>query len=152
MSFSRHMQIYRSDVLFRPRNEAVSRFAPGFIVPMSLRPAIPRRVGLHQSPPPLHRLEFSLNPPAETVNHHPPRGGDFSTGEMRIFQPALTDARSQGGDAFAAIETIVPWRKFESTVAEAQTLAQPEDFDYLALLDERYGSVRRFAPLLLANF
>ena len=90
MSFSRHMQIYRSDVLFRPRNEAVSRFAPSFMVPMSLRPAIPRQVGLHQSPPPLHRLEFSLNPPAETVNHHPPRGGDFSTGEMRIFQPALT--------------------------------------------------------------
>ena len=37
-------------------------------------------------------------------------------------------------------------------MAEAQTLAQPEEFDYLALLDERYGSVRKFAPLLLAHF
>jgi TnpA family transposase len=37
-------------------------------------------------------------------------------------------------------------------VAEAQTLAQPEEFDFLALLDERYRSVRRFAPLLLAHF
>lgn len=46
----------------------------------------------------------------------------------------------------------MPWPKFESTVAEAQTLAQPEEFDYLALLDERYSSVRKFAPLLLANF
>jgi hypothetical protein len=53
---------------------------------------------------------------------------------------------------YQAIEAVVPWLKFESTVAEAQTLAQPEEFDYLALLDERYGSVRRFAPLLLEHF
>jgi hypothetical protein len=69
----------------------------------------------------------------------------------RIGQ-ALIEARSSGSYAFAAIEAVVPWLKFESTVAEAQTLAQPEEFDYLALLDERYGSVRRFAPLLLAHF
>jgi hypothetical protein len=90
MSFSRHQQIYRSDVLLRPRSEAVSGFAPSFVVSTSLQPAIPRQVGLHQSPPPLHRLDFILNPPAETVNHHPARGGEFSTGEMRNFQPALT--------------------------------------------------------------
>src|SRR5262249_12030382 len=65
---------------------------------------------------------------------------------------ALIEARSSGGDAFAAIEAVLPWSRFESTVAEAQTLAQPEAFDFLALLDERYGSVRRFAPLLLAHF
>ncbi len=65
---------------------------------------------------------------------------------------ALIAARSRGGDAFAAIEAVVPWLRFESTVAEAQALAQPEEFDYLALLDERYASVRKFAPLLLANF
>jgi TnpA family transposase len=65
---------------------------------------------------------------------------------------ALIEARSSGGDVFAAIEAVLPWPKFESTVAEAQTLAQPEEFDYLALLDERYGSVRKFAPLLLAHF
>ena len=35
---------------------------------------------------------------------------------------------------------------------DAQTLAQPEAFDFLALLDERYSSVRKFAPLLLAHF
>jgi len=40
----------------------------------------------------------------------------------------------------------------KSTVAEAQKLAQPEEFDYLALLDERYSTVRKFAPLLLAHF
>jgi hypothetical protein len=80
MSFLRHKQIYQSDMLFRPRSEAVSGFAPSLIVLMSLRSAIPRQVGLHQSPPPLHRLDFILNPPAETVNHHPARAGEFSTG------------------------------------------------------------------------
>ena len=65
---------------------------------------------------------------------------------------ALIEARSSGADVFAAIEAVLPWSKFESTVAEAQTLAQPEEFDYLALLDERYSSVRKFAPLLLAHF
>lgn len=65
---------------------------------------------------------------------------------------ALIEARSSGGDVFAAIEAVLPWSKFESTVAEAQTLAQPEEFDYLALLDERYSSLRKFAPLLLAHF
>ena len=64
----------------------------------------------------------------------------------------LIEARSSGGDVFAAIESVLPWARFESTVAEAQRLAQPEEFDYLALLDERYSSVRKFAPLLLANF
>jgi hypothetical protein len=65
---------------------------------------------------------------------------------------ALIEARSTGGDAFAAIESVLPWSKFESTVAEAQKLAQPEEFDYLALLDERCSAVRKFAPLLLAHF
>src|SRR5450631_610901 len=65
---------------------------------------------------------------------------------------ALIAARSSGGDAFAAIEAVLSWSKFASTVAEAQILAQPEEFDYLGLLNERYGTVRKFAPLLLAHF
>jgi hypothetical protein len=95
MSFFRHRQIYQSDLLFRPRSEAVCRFAPGFIVLMSLRPVIPRQVGLHQSPPPLLRLDFILNSPAKTVNHHPTGAGEFSTGEMRNFQPALTTGQAR---------------------------------------------------------
>ena len=69
-----------------------SGFAPGLIVLMSLRPAIPRRVGLHQSPLPLHRPISMLHPPAGTVNHHLLRGGEFSTGRMGKFQPELTRA------------------------------------------------------------
>ena len=74
---------------------------------------------------------------------------------MRLYArvgQALIQARFSGGDVFAAIEAVLPWPKFESTVAEAQTLAQPEAFDFLALLDDRYSSVRKFAPLLLAHF
>lgn len=37
-------------------------------------------------------------------------------------------------------------------MAEAHKLAQPEEFDYLALLDDRYASVRKFARLLLTEF
>jgi hypothetical protein len=65
---------------------------------------------------------------------------------------ALIDARAAGSDAFAAIDAVLPWSRFESTVAEARELAQPEEFDFLGLLDERYGNVRKFAPLLLSEF
>ena len=48
---------------------------------------------------------------------------------------------------------LLPWSKFESTVAEAQTLAQPEEFDYLALLDDLrtllYRSSRRYCSRIL---
>lgn len=56
-------------------------------------PIIPWRVGLHRSPPPLHRPVSILWRPAQTVNHHQPLGGEFSTGEIGIFQPALTQPR-----------------------------------------------------------
>jgi hypothetical protein len=64
----------------------------------------------------------------------------------------LIAARAAGGDPFAAIEAVLPWNRFESTVAEAHKLAQSEEFDYLALLDDRYASVRKFVPLLLMEF
>ena len=76
----------------------------------------------------------------------------FKKSERPGVGQALIQARFSGGDVFAAIEAVLPWPKFESTVAEAQTLAQPEAFDFLALLDDRYSSVRKFAPLLLAHF
>ena len=50
----------------------------------------------------------------------------------RIGQ-ALLDAKQSGGDPFAAIETVMPWERFAASVTEAQKLAQPADFDFLAL-------------------
>jgi hypothetical protein len=87
MSFLRHGQIYRSDG-FANRGQRIP-LAPA-IVSMSLRPAIPWRVGLHQSPPPLRRLVSMLQEVLVGVNHHLMGGGEFSTGEMGNFQPALT--------------------------------------------------------------
>src|SRR5580692_1170197 len=67
-----------------------------------------------KSPPPLHRLKVILIPSAETVNHHPARAGEFSTGEMRNFQPALTDA---------AISFAL---RFPSSIGPSQTRIVPE--------------------------
>jgi hypothetical protein len=77
---------------FQTQGEAVFGFALGPIVLMSLQPAIPWRVALQQSSPPFHRLDAMYHPPAETVNHHLARAGEFSTGTMGNFQPELTDA------------------------------------------------------------
>jgi hypothetical protein len=97
MSFPRHRQIYQSDDCFGPRDEAASSFAPSpFIVSMSLQPVIPWRVGLHQSPPPLHQPVSIFHHPAETVNHPPPGVGEFSAGTLGSFQPELTGGMERG--------------------------------------------------------
>jgi hypothetical protein len=94
MSFLRHGQIYQSDgFLVCAQGEASCGFAPKRpIVLMSLRPAIPWRVALLHCPPPLHRPESIVNQTAETINHHLPGAGEFSTGDLGNFQPALTSA------------------------------------------------------------
>jgi TnpA family transposase len=83
------------------------------------------------------------------------RSGKAINEKLRLYArigEALIAARATRSDAFAAIENVLPWDRFESTVAEAHQLAQPEAFDSLALLDDRYASVRKFAPLLLTEF
>ena len=118
MSFLRHDEIFRSDVVWAMRRGSASAspcrghsvgtavmlgangeqangernrsHVPRSSSAMSLGSAIPWRVALQQSPPPLYRPESMLHPPAETVNHHLLRAGVFSTGEMGYFQPALT--------------------------------------------------------------
>ena len=64
--------------------------APVIIVSMSLQSAIPWRVALQQSPPPLRRLLSMLRKVVVGVNHHLIRGGEFSTGDLGNFHPALT--------------------------------------------------------------
>ena len=113
MRFLRHDGIYRSDVssllinpvqmpppVGRPRYQAIGRAGRNYTSfpssAMSLGLGIPWQVALQQSLPPLHRPESILHPPAETVNHHLTGAGEFSTGEMGNFQPALTLERSRG--------------------------------------------------------
>jgi TnpA family transposase len=64
---------------------------------------------------------------------------------------ALLDAKESGEDPFAAIEAIIPWDKFSESLAEAETLAQPEEFDYLSLVGDGYNQLRRYTPTLLSS-
>ncbi len=65
---------------------------------------------------------------------------------------ALIAARESEGDPFKALESVIPWEGYVLSVAEADELSQPEDFDYLDLIESRYGWVRRYAPKLLEAF
>lgn len=62
---------------------------------------------------------------------------------------ALVKAKAEGVDAFAAIETVLPWDEFAASVAETGKLSQPEEFDFIHLLAENWPTVRRYAPALL---
>jgi TnpA family transposase len=62
---------------------------------------------------------------------------------------ALLNAKQSGGDPFAAIEAIIPWDVFSESINEAEKLAQPEDFDYLALIGDGFNQLRRYTPTLL---
>ena len=62
---------------------------------------------------------------------------------------ALLEARQSGTDAFAAIESVIPWDAFVASVTDAQKLAPSDDFDYLPrVADSRY-SHRRYHHRLL---
>ena len=78
--------------------------------------------------------------------------GDSINEKVRLFAQvgaALIDAKALGQDAFAAIETIMPWDVFRQTVEDAQKLAHDASFDHLALVGNQYGQLRRYAPTFL---
>ena len=62
---------------------------------------------------------------------------------------ALLDAKDAGGDAFSAIEAVMSWESFAKSVAEAQGLARPADFDYLHRVAGNHNTIRRYAPAFL---
>jgi len=59
---------------------------------------------------------------------------------------ALIAAREAEQDPFEAITGIIPWERFRVSVAEAEALARPEDFDSYERLGDHYGAMRRWAP------
>jgi TnpA family transposase len=65
---------------------------------------------------------------------------------------ALIAARDGEQDAYDAIATVIPWERFRTTVAEAEALARPEQFDMLEKLGEHYAGIRRWSPAFLAAF
>jgi TnpA family transposase len=44
----------------------------------------------------------------------------------------------------------MPWERFSESVTEAETFAQPEDFDHLSLVGDGFSQLRRYTPALLA--
>ena len=78
--------------------------------------------------------------------------GKAINAKIRLFGrigQALIEAKQSGSDPFAAIEAVTSWEAFAESVSEAQKLAQPEDFDFLHRIGERYATLRRYAPAFL---
>jgi TnpA family transposase len=65
---------------------------------------------------------------------------------------ALIAAHDGKQDAYGAIATVIPWERFRATVAEAEALARPEEFDTLEKLGEHYAGIRRWSPAFLDTF
>jgi hypothetical protein len=65
---------------------------------------------------------------------------------------ALITAQADQQDAFAAIAAVIPWERFRTTVAEAEALARPEEFDAYQKLGEHYAGIRRWSPAFLETF
>ncbi len=65
---------------------------------------------------------------------------------------ALIEAKSQNADPFAAVEAVLPWNELTASVAAAEKLAQPGEFDSLALMTNSYPVLRRYAPQFIAAF
>lgn len=62
---------------------------------------------------------------------------------------ALIKAKQEKLDVFEALESVIEWNSFVSSVEEAQDLARPVDYDYLDLLQKRFYSLRKYTPTLL---
>ncbi len=65
---------------------------------------------------------------------------------------ALIAAKDDGSDPYEAITAILPWSHFVDSIAEAETLVRPEDFDYLDLVGTRYSHIRQYSRELWQTF
>ncbi|VVE10856.1 hypothetical protein PHO31112_02619 [Pandoraea horticolens] len=80
------------------------------------------------------------------------QSGKAINAKVRLYSRigrALLEAEQSGGDPFAAIESIIPWDAFSDSINEAEALARPEDFDFLALVGDGFTQLRRYTPTLL---
>ena len=72
--------------------------------------------------------------------------------QFALVGRALIEAKKCAVDPFKAVKAVMAWEMLESSVQEAETLARPEEFDYLEILTERYAMLRKYGPKLLSNF
>lgn len=63
---------------------------------------------------------------------------------------ALLNARESGGDPWAAIEEILPWTEFITSLEETQILARKDNFEPLNLITEKYSTLRKYASSMLS--
>lgn len=63
---------------------------------------------------------------------------------------ALLNARESGEDPWAAIEDVLPWQEFINSVEETRFLSRKDNFDPLHLITEKYSTLRKYAPRMLA--
>ena len=65
---------------------------------------------------------------------------------------AVIAARKGKQDAFEAITAVITWERFCTSVAEAEALARPEEFDAYEKIGEHYAATRRWSPAFLDAF
>ncbi len=65
---------------------------------------------------------------------------------------ALIAARAGKQDAFGAITAVISWEHFQTSVAEAEALARPDEFDAYERIGEHYAAARRWSPAFLDAF
>jgi TnpA family transposase len=65
---------------------------------------------------------------------------------------AVIAAHEAKQDAFAAITGVIAWERFRTSVAEAEALMRPEEFDVYENIGEHYAGIRRWSPAFLDTF
>lgn len=65
---------------------------------------------------------------------------------------AIIVAKDTGGDTFDAIAQVTSWEQFRQSLAAAEQLLRPADFDAFETLDQQYIGIRRWSPAFLEAF
>lgn len=80
------------------------------------------------------------------------QSGKAINNQMLLYRKigqALLEAKQNETDPFAAIESVISWEDFETSITEVESLTQPESFDYLNLMGSHYSTLRRYVPAFL---
>lgn len=94
-------------------------------------------------------IEKLFNTAKNTHQKQFQQSGKAINNQMLLYSKigqALLDAKQNKTNPFAAIESVISWTDFETSIAEVQSLTQPESFDYLDLMGSHYSTLRRYVP------
>ena len=74
---------------------------------------------------------------------------------MRLYVEvgkALITAHKEKADLGKALESVLGWDQFATTVEEAERLVEPFDCDFLDQMRVQYPQIRQYSPTLLTTF